>query len=107
MSVVGPRPERIEHITKYTQDIPEFCFRNKVKGGLTGYAQVYGRYNTSPYDKLRLDMKYIEEFSILNDFKIMFMTLQVLFKPESTEGFEKEDEFEQLKKELFGQDNHD
>ena len=107
MSCVGPRAERVENVQEYIKLLPEFEYRNKVKAGLTGYAQVYGRYNTSPYDKLRLDMKYIEEFSILNDFKIMFMTLQVLFKPESTEGFEKENELEQLKKELLGKNDHD
>ena len=88
MSFVGPRPERVEHVEKYTAEIPEFVFRNKVKGGLTGYAQVYGKYNTSAYDKIRLDLAYIENYSLLLDIKIVFRTLQILFKKESTEGFE-------------------
>lgn len=88
MSIVGPRPERIENVEEYMESIPEFRFRTKVKAGLTGYAQVYGKYNTTPYDKLRLDLMYIENYSILLDFKLMFMTFQVLFKKESTEGFD-------------------
>lgn len=88
MSIVGPRPERYEHVEKYTQDIPEFKFREKVKGGLTGYAQVYGKYNTTALDKLKLDLTYITNYSLLLDFQIMFETLKILFQKESTEGFD-------------------
>lgn len=88
MSIVGPRPERVEHMEKYSHNIPEFYFRTKVKGGLTGYAQIYGKYNTTPYDKLRLDMMYIENYSLLLDIKLIFMTLRIMLKKESTEGFE-------------------
>lgn len=91
MSIVGPRPERVEHVEKYQAEIPEFVYRTKVKGGLTGYAQIYGKYNTSPYDKLRLDLTYIEEYSILLDIKLILMTLQIMVRKESTEGFKKED----------------
>ena len=87
MSIVGPRPERVEHCEIYRKDIPEFEFRNKVKGGLTGYAQVYGKYNTTAIDKLRLDLMYIENYSFALDIKIILMTLRILFKKESTEGF--------------------
>lgn len=87
MSVVGPRPERLEHVEKYTKDIPEFGFRLKVKGGLTGFAQIYGKYNTSAYDKLKLDMMYIENYSVLLDIKLILMTVKILFMKESTEGF--------------------
>ena len=71
MSIVGPRPERIEHVEKYSREIPEFSYRLKVKGGLTGYAQIYGKYNTSAYDKLRLDLMYIEKYSVLLDIKLI------------------------------------
>lgn len=90
MSVVGPRPERIEHVRKYTAEIPEFAFRSKVKGGLTGYAQVYGKYNTTPHDKLKLDLTYIENYSFLLDCKLILMTVATMFKKESTEGFDKQ-----------------
>lgn len=89
MSIVGPRPERIEHVQKYTEAIPEFEFRSKVKGGLTGYAQIYGKYNTSAYDKIKLDLMYIENYSFLLDLKLILMTIRIVFKKESTEGFDK------------------
>lgn len=87
MALVGPRPERIEHVEAYTKEIPEFAFRLRVKGGLTGYAQIYGKYNTNPYDKLRLDLQYIEKQSLMLDFKLLLLTIKILFVPESTEGF--------------------
>lgn len=86
MSFIGPRPERPEIIAKYVQDMPEFVYRMKVKAGLAGYAQVYGKYNTTPYDKLKLDLAYIENYSVWLDLKLMLLTLKILFKPESTEG---------------------
>lgn len=89
MSIVGPRPERIEHVESYTEDIPEFEYRLKVKGGLTGFAQIYGKYNTTAYDKLKLDLMYIENYSLLMDIRLIFMTIKIMFMKESTEGFEK------------------
>jgi exopolysaccharide biosynthesis polyprenyl glycosylphosphotransferase len=100
MSIVGPRPERVEHMEKYGADIPEFDFRTKVKGGLTGYAQIYGKYNTSAYDKLRLDLMYIENYSILLDIKLILLTLRIILKKESTEGFEVQEEMERKKMEM-------
>lgn len=88
MSVVGPRPERVEHVEKYTKDIPEFEYRLKVKGGLTGYAQIYGKYNTTAYDKLKLDLMYIQNYSVLMDLKLILMTVKIMFMRESTEGFD-------------------
>ena len=88
MSVVGPRPERVEHVKQYTKEIPEFEYRLKVKGGLTGYAQIYGKYNTTAYDKLKLDLMYIQNYSILLDIKLIIMTVKIMFMKESTEGFE-------------------
>lgn len=90
MSLVGPRPERIEHIKQYTDEIPEFQFRLKVRGGLTGYAQLYGKYNTTPYDKLQLDLMYIQNYSIFLDIRLILMTVKIMFMKESTEGFTKE-----------------
>jgi lipopolysaccharide/colanic/teichoic acid biosynthesis glycosyltransferase len=101
MSIVGPRPERVEHVRDYSRDLPEFTYRLKVKGGLTGYAQIYGKYNTSAYDKLRLDLMYIENYSIVQDLKLIFLTLRILFKKESTEGFEKVEENERLLQETL------
>lgn len=86
MSFIGPRPERPEIIDKYIEEMPEFSFRMKVKAGLAGYAQVYGKYNTTPYDKLKLDLTYIEQYSFWLDLKLMLLTLKILIKPESTEG---------------------
>ena len=86
MSIVGPRPERVEHVEKYTKELPEFTYRMRVKGGLTGYAQIYGKYNTTPYDKLKLDLFYIENYSVWMDLKLMMLTLKIVLKPESTEG---------------------
>lgn len=88
MSFIGPRPERPEIIRQYMEEMPEFAFRMKVKAGLAGYAQVYGKYNTTPYDKLKLDLSYIENYSVWLDLKLMLLTLKILIKPESTEGIE-------------------
>ena len=101
MSIVGPRPERTEHAVKYAETLPEFDFRLKVRGGLTGYAQIYGKYNTSAYDKLRLDMLYIENYSILMDIRLILMTLRIMLQKESTEGFDKVEENERLLRETL------
>ena len=90
MSFVGPRPERVEHVEKYSREMPEFSYRFRVNGGLTGYAQVWGKYNTSAYDKLRYDLMYIENQSFYLDFKILVLTFRTVFRAESTEGFEVE-----------------
>ena len=88
MSLVGPRPERTENVHEYTTEYPEFALRHWVKGGLTGYAQVYGKYNTSPLDKLHMDLMYIENYSFWLDLKLIVMTFKILFVKESTEGFD-------------------
>ena len=88
MSFVGPRPEWTATTEQYAQNLPEFLLRLKVKAGLTGYAQIYGKYNTTPYDKLLLDLTYIEKYSFLLDLKLMLLTLKVLFEEENTEGIE-------------------
>ena len=86
MSVVGPRPERPEIAEKYYEKLPDFKLRLQVKAGLTGYAQVYGKYNTEPYEKLEFDLLYINDMNMLTDLKLCFATFGILFKPESTEG---------------------
>ena len=88
MTIVGPRPERPEIAAQYEEILPEFALRLQVKAGLTGYAQVYGKYNTTPYDKLQMDLMYISKPSLLEDLRIIFATIKILFVPESTEGVE-------------------
>lgn len=88
MSLVGPRPERKEFIEEYSERVPEFRERLKVKGGLTGYAQVYGRYNSEPEDKIKYDLYYIYNYSLFLDIKILILTVRILFQKENTEGIE-------------------
>ena len=101
MSIVGPRPERKVIADEYCKDIPEFAYRLKVRGGLTGYAQIYGKYNTSPYDKLRLDMMYIENYSLMLDIKLIILTLRIIFSKDSTEGIDVAKENERLAQQLL------
>ena len=92
MTVVGPRPEMLENVEKYTEELPEFSYRLRMKAGLTGLAQISGKYNTSPKDKLVMDLMYIENYSIWQDFKLIFQTITVFLKAsESTEAFGKEE----------------
>lgn len=105
MSIVGPRAERVENYDAYIEFFPEFAYRTRVKAGITGYAQIYGKYNTSPEDKARMDIYYIENCSLFNDFKLMLSTVKVLFQKESTEGFSvvNIDEFEKKREEKISQ----
>ncbi len=88
MSMVGPRPERREFIDEYAKIIPEFKERLKVRGGLTGYAQIYGKYNTGPEDKIKYDLIYIYQYSLRMDIRLLFLTVRILFQKENTEGVE-------------------
>ena len=89
MSLVGPRPEMLENVADYEKELPEFRYRLRMKAGLTGYAQIYGKYNTSSRDKLMLDLMYIENYSLVKDVQLLFQTILVLFKAEdSTSAFE-------------------
>ncbi len=88
LSVVGPRPERPSIAAEYEKEMPEFSLRLQAKAGLTGYAQVYGKYNTTPYDKLQMDLMYIANPSLVEDLRICFATVKILFMAESTEGVE-------------------
>ena len=101
MSIVGPRPERKCLADEIAKEIPEFDYRLKVRGGLTGYAQIYGKYNTSAYDKLRLDMMYIENYSPLLDIKLIILTLRIIFSKDSTEGIDVAKENERRADELL------
>jgi lipopolysaccharide/colanic/teichoic acid biosynthesis glycosyltransferase len=88
MSLVGPRPEMMENVEDYTRELPEFRYRLRMKAGLTGYAQIFGKYNTSSRDKLMLDLMYIENYSLVKDIQLLFQTVLVIFKAdESTEAF--------------------
>lgn len=89
MSLVGPRPERPEIAEQYEKELPEFHLRLRVKAGLTGYAQIHGKYNTTPYDKLQMDLIYINDMSVPTDIKLLFQTMQTVFQKESTEGVKK------------------
>lgn len=91
MSMVGPRPERPELAEEIEKELPEFAYRLKVKAGLTGYAQIYGKYNTTAYDKLKLDLTYIRNYSFFLDLKLMIMTPKIMLMKESTEGVLDED----------------
>lgn len=91
MSFVGPRPEMIENVNAYTEELPEFRYRLRVKAGLTGYAQIAGKYNTTPKDKLMMDMMYIENYNVFKDIQLLFQTAIVLLKSDSTEAFKKGD----------------
>ena len=103
MSFVGPRPERDVFIQEYVKEVPEFVYRLNVKAGLTGLAQVRGKYNTTPQDKLKMDLLYINTFTFLNDIKICFLTLKVMFTKESTEGIDGEVKNKEVFEELRDQ----
>ncbi len=106
MSIVGPRPERKVFIEEFCKEMPEFEYRLKVKGGLTGYAQIYGKYNTGAYDKLRMDLLYIENYSILLDLKLILTTVRIMFSKSSTEGVDVAQEKEKLTQELINEINN-
>ena len=88
LTIVGPRAERPEIAEEYYAELPEFALRLQAKAGLTGYAQVYGKYNTTPYDKLLMDLMYIANANVFEDLRIIFATVKILFMPDSTEGVE-------------------
>ena len=92
MSLVGPRPEMLENVEDYEKDLPEFRYRLRMKAGLTGLAQIYGKYNTTSRDKLMLDLMYIENYSLIRDVQLLFQTILVLFRAEdSTRAFDRDD----------------
>ena len=100
MSIVGPRPERTFFIQQFSKNIPNFKYRVIVKAGVTGLAQVLGKYTTTPEDKLRFDLLYIRNYSLLNDLKIILLTIKVIFLRESSNGVEKDKPLEEILEEL-------
>lgn len=86
MSIVGPRPERPFFVQQYIEEMPEYAYRHNVKPGITGLAQVYGKYNTTPFDKLVYDLMYIQRCNILTDLIIIIQTVKVLFTKSATDG---------------------
>ena len=105
MSIVGPRPERAYFIKEFTKEMPEFKYRTAVKAGITGLAQVLGKYTTTPEDKLRYDLMYIKNYSLFLDFKILVQTLKVVFIKESSQGVVKGKEKVFRKLDIEGLDN--
>lgn len=96
MSIVGPRPERPFYVDKFEKEIPDYKYRTVVKAGLTGLAQVLGKYNTTPEDKVRYDIMYIKNYSILLDIKLIFQTIKIIFLKESTEGVKEEKSLQEM-----------
>lgn len=86
MSIVGPRPERPIYADSYSVMVKNYDIRYLVKAGLTGYAQVYGRYNTKVSDKVLMDSIYINNFSAYLDLKLIALTVLTMFEKEATEG---------------------
>lgn len=96
MSIVGPRPERPFYVDKFETEIADYKYRTIVKAGLTGLAQVQGKYNTTPEDKVRYDIIYIKNYSIILDIKLILQTIKIVFMKESTEGVKEEMSLDKL-----------
>lgn len=94
MSIVGPRPERPFFVEQFKKEIPEYDLRHRVKAGLTGLAQVQGKYNTTVREKLKYDLLYINGYSLALDIKLIMQTLNVLLRKESTEGVKEQVDYE-------------
>ena len=101
MSFVGCRPEHLKDTKERCQEIPDYMERYKAKAGLTGYAQVYGKYNTSAYDKLRMDLMYVENYSFILDIKLILMTIRTLFRKDSTEGVDAVEKYGSMRQNLL------
>lgn len=86
--------------------MPDFRLRLQCKAGLTGYAQVHGKYNTTPYDKLMMDLMYIANPGFLQDLRIIIATIKILFLPDSTEGI-KEGQITAMETETAAETNGD
>ncbi len=96
MSIVGPRPERPFFVEQFKREIPDYHYRSAVKAGITGLAQILGKYSTSPEDKLRFDLLYIRNYSLLLDIKIILRTIQVIFMKEKSRGLSEDKSLQKL-----------
>lgn len=101
MSIVGPRPERPFFVEQFSKEIPEYHLRHTVKAGLTGLAQIQGKYNTTVRDKLKYDLLYINGYSFTLDIKLILQTLNILLKKSSTEGVKESQTNEDIIKDLL------
>jgi lipopolysaccharide/colanic/teichoic acid biosynthesis glycosyltransferase len=100
MSLVGPRPERPFFVEKFKSEIVDYKYRTIVKAGLTGLAQVLGKYTTTAEDKVRYDILYIKNYSILMDIKLILQTIKIMFMKESSSGVAEEIALSKLVNEL-------
>lgn len=91
MSIVGPRPEREHFISLYMQTLPEYQYREKVRAGITGLAHVLGKYNTTPEERIKLDLTYIQNYSLFLDIKVIIETLRIVVSKEYAEGITEEE----------------
>ena len=88
MSLIGPRPERPFFVEQFNEENPYYYLRHNVRAGITGYAQVYGKYSTTFYNKLKFDLVYIKNYSLILDLQILFQTVKILFDKVSSQGLE-------------------
>ena len=103
MSVVGPRPERPFFVEQFKEEIPDYKYRTIVKAGLTGLAQVLGKYTTTPEDKVRYDILYVRNYSIFLDLKLILQTIKIMFMKESSEGVKEDVNFNELMREEYSE----
>ncbi|MCI1941805.1 MAG: sugar transferase [Lactobacillus sp.] len=92
MSIVGPRPERPVFVDQFNQEEPHYYLRHNVRAGITGYAQVYGKYASDYHSKLKFDLLYIKEYSLFLDVKILLQTIKILFDKLSSQGLDSDEE---------------
>ena len=84
MSFIGPRPERPVFVDEFKKQIPGYEYRHWLQTGITGLAQIEGKYSTPPEDKLRFDLLYAKTVSPLQDIQILLHTLKVMLMKDKT-----------------------
>ena len=90
MSLIGPRPERPYFVEQFQNINPYYYLRHNVRAGITGYAQVHGKYSTDFSSKLKFDLIYIKNYSLIMDLEILFQTVKILFDKVSSQGIDEE-----------------